>query len=87
MKSVKYMTLLLAGMWCVPVFAAGDLDAEYGGWKFGMSATKKMTVEQGGKKLLSGVTMTAFDADDNELQSDKYSSVTKKEEDVNDAFG
>ncbi len=87
MKSVKYMTLLLAGMWCVPVFAAGDLDAEYGGWKFEMSATKKMTVEQGGKKLLSGVTMTAFDADDNELQSDKYSSVTKKEEDVNDAFG
>lgn len=87
MKSVRYITLLLAGVSFMPVFAAGDLDAEYAGWKFEMSATKKMTVEQDGKKLLSGVTMTALDANDAELQSDKYSSVTKKEENVNDAFG
>lgn len=87
MKSVRYITLLLAGVSFMPVFAAGDLDAEYAGWKFEMSATKKMTVEQDGKKLLSGVTMTALDQNDTELQSDKYSSVSKKEEDVNDAFG
>ena len=87
MKSVRYMALLLAGLSCMPVFASADLDAEYGGWKFEMSSTKKMTVEQGGKKLFGGVTMTALDQNDVELQSDKYSSVTKKEEDVNDAFG
>lgn len=87
MKSVRYISLLLAGVSCLPVFAAGELDAEYAGWKFGLSSSKKMTVEQNGKKLLTGVTMTALDQNDAELQSDKYSTVTKKEEDVNDGFG
>lgn len=87
MKSVRYISLLLAGASSLAAFAAGDLDAEYGGWKFEMSSTKKMTITQDGKKLLTGVTMTALDPNDTELQSDKYSTVTKKEEDVNDAFG
>lgn len=71
----------------MPVFASGDLDAEYAGWKFEMSSTKKMTVTQNGKKLFTNLTMTALDPNDTELQSDKYSSVTRKEENVEDAFG
>lgn len=87
MKSVRYMTLFLAGLSSMPFVAAGDLDAEYAGWKFEISSTKKMTVTQDGKQILSGIAMTALDPDDTELQSNSYSAVTKKEEDVNDAFG
>ncbi|MDE5980221.1 MAG: hypothetical protein K2G84_09355, partial [Muribaculaceae bacterium] len=64
MKSARYISLLLAGASSLAAFAAGDLDAEYGGWKFEMSSTKKMTITQDGKKLLTGVTMTALDPND-----------------------
>lgn len=87
MKTARYMLMLLAGSAIVPVMAADNLDAQYGDWKFSLNSNKKMTIEQNGKTLLGGVTMTAKDPNGTELQSDKYADVSKKEEDVNDAFG
>lgn len=75
------MSLSMAAM------TAGELDAEYSGWKFTMSSSKLMTIEQNGSTLLKGVYMTALDPQDQTLESKSYSSVTKKEEDINDGFG
>lgn len=87
MKTVRSILLLLAGASILPAFADSGLDAGYAGWKFEMSATKKMTVSQNGKELFKGVTMTALDQNEVELQSDKFTSVVKKEENVTDGFG
>lgn len=78
---------MLAGATMLPTFADGTLDAGYAGWKFEMSSAKKMTVTQDGKELFKGVTMTALGQDDEELQSDQYTSVVKREESVADGFG
>ena len=82
----KQLAILAAVVASAPVLLAGELDAEYGGWKFTMG-NKLMTVEQNGTQLLKGVYMTAWDENDNDLESNKYDNVTKKEEDITDAFG
>lgn len=83
----KHLAILAAVVASAPVLLAGELDAEYGGWKFTMSGTKQLTVEQNGTQLLKGVYMTAWDQNDNNLESTQYDNVTKKEEDITDAFG
>lgn len=88
MKTSRYLTFfMLAGASIMPASADETLDAGYAGWKFAMSSAKKMTVTQNGKELFKGVTMTALDSNDVELQSDKYTSVAKKEENITDGFG
>lgn len=87
MKLFRYMTLLLAGLSFLSVTAQSELNAEYAGWRFEMSSAKKLTVEQNGTKLFGGVTMTALDENDNELQSDNYTAVAITQADVNDEFG
>ncbi len=69
------------------MLSAGELDAEYGNWKFSMSSGKQLQFDLSGTTILKGVYMTAWDENDTSLESNKYTSVTKKEEDVNDAFG
>lgn len=82
----KQLAIIAAVVASAPVLLAGELDAEYGGWKFTMG-NKLMTVEQNGTQLLKGVYMTAWDENDNNLESTTYDNVTKKEEDITDAFG
>lgn len=87
MNVSKYIAVLLAAVTAIPSVCAGELDAEYGAWKFTLGTNKQMLIEQDGKTLLKGVYMTALDADGSTLQSNQYGSVAKKEENVDDAFG
>ena len=87
MNRKPYTAILAAAIACCPALPAGELDAEYGAWKFTMNTNRLMTVEQNGTTLLSGVYMTAFDPDDNNLESKAYTTVSKQEADVTDAFG
>ena len=64
----KQLAIIAAVVASAPVLLAGELDAEYGGWKFTMG-NKLMTVEQNGTQLLKGVYMTAWDENDNNLES------------------
>jgi len=87
MNCKRHIAILAAALTGTSMLFAGELDAEYGVWKFTMSTSKLMTVAQNGTNLISGVYMTAFDENDNNLESKGYTSVSKKEEDVTDAFG
>lgn len=87
MISNRLITLLSTALIGCSTIMAGEYDAEYNGWKFTLASNKLLTVEQNGKEILPKIYMTALDENDQTLSSKDYSSVSKKEEDINDAFG
>ncbi len=87
MISRRLFLFLTAAFISLPFLRAAELDAEYGSWKFTMSSNKLLQIDLSGTTLLKGIYMTAWDADDSNLESKSYTTVTKSEEDINDAFG
>ncbi len=86
MKSIKLFCLVIFLLSSTGIMGT-VVNTEYGKWKFTMSADKLLQINLSGKTILRDVYMTAWDKDDSTLESKNYTSVTKSEEDVNDAFG
>lgn len=87
MRFYKYVLSLIAAFLPCSLVSAGELDATHGNWSFTVNNSKLITVKQGSNTILNGVYMTATQTNNEKLQSNQYSNVSKSEDDINDAFG